>query len=344
MLNSNNTTLPLYPHLTRYQILSIAFTSIMILVGSLGNFINIFMIYKTPSLHSYNNILIAHLAVVDFLQVTLTMPMGIVNSFLLENSYAMCQAFAFILNCLIMESIAATAAISVDRFFAVAYPYHYAVKMNIKYIVIFIILTWSVMVILATIPLLGLQRYGLGEYTFVADSLQCWFDFQYREKNIGAFIFSLTYITLIIFIISICYLAIFYVACHKGIADIPIVGYTSLVRSIRTTALIVGSNMLCFIPVMLVSSISFITQRDVPVGLAMTAYLASLLNSSLNPLIYAVTNRILRRKIKQQLCYCFNWLQTSQPAVRLQRTTKIGPAVNLIRSGQSSTTALNQLQ
>lgn len=342
MLNSNNTTSSLYTNLKGNQILSITFTSIIILIGSLGNFMNIFFIYKTPSLHSYNNILIAHLAAVDFLQVTLTLPMAIINSFLLSsNPHALCQAFAFILNLLITVSMAATAAISVDRCFAVVYPYLYSAKMKIKYIVIFVISTWFVMAILAGIPLFGLQRYGLGEYTFVADSLQCWFDFQYREKNKIAFIVTLAYVILILLITSISYLTIFYVACHKGITDISANGYASLVRSIRTTALIVGSNILCFIPVVLVSTISFISQRDLPVGLTITGYLMSFLNSAINPVIYAITNVTLRHKIKERLCWSSSWLQDPQAAV-LQRSTKTNPVI-LIRSSQVSNGAINQL-
>ncbi|EDV28594.1 Trace amine-associated receptor 1 [Trichoplax sp. H2] len=302
MANESNTTLLHIP--STYQILSVAFISLIITIGSIGNLVNIYFIYKTPSLHSFNNILIAHLAISDFLQAILTLPMAILNSYLRFNSpIILCRAFAFTLNFLVMVSLAATSAISIDRYFAVIYPYSYSAKMKIKYINIFIVSTWLSAAITSGTPLLGLQRYGLGEYSFIADGLQCWFDFQHHQKNRIAFIATFVYIVAAILVTMTSYLAIFYVACHKGITDVSVVGYASLKRSIRTTALIVGSNLACFIPVLVGASISYFTKRDLPPGLTVAVYLLTFFNPAINPVIYAYTNEILRRKIKQY-CYC----------------------------------------
>ncbi|EDV28593.1 uncharacterized protein TRIADDRAFT_51670 [Trichoplax adhaerens] len=293
--------------------------------GSIGNSINIYFIYKIPSLHSYNNMLIAHLAVADFLQATLTLPMAIANS-LLRHAIppAMCQAFAFILNFLLAIALAATAAISIDRCLAVIYPYQYQAKMKTNYIIMIVIFIWILAAVLAGTPLLGLQRYGLGEYTFIADGLQCWFDFQYRQRSSIIFIILYIYLLLTILTTLVSYLIIFCIAYNKGIADISAVGYASLRRSIRTTALIVGSNFACFIPTLISVSISYFSQRELNPGLTVAAYLLSFCNSAINPLIYAFTNGILRQKIKQHCCcskkrYCLT-------KFGLYRTSKITPS------------------
>ena len=304
MLNHSNATSLMGQNSTRA--FSIAFTSIVILIGAIGNFMNLYFIYKTSLLHSYNNILIGHLAITDFLHVTLTLPMAIGNSFLRSNTpLAMCRAFAFILNFLTMISLATTAAISIDRCLAVIYPYRYSAHMKIRYIIIFIISTWLLMAVIAGIPLFGLQRYGLGEYSFIANGLQCWFDFRNHDKNSVVFAITLIYILLAISATMISYIFIFIIACHKGIADVSIVGYSSLKRSIRTTALIVGSNIICFMPVLVAASISYFSQHNLPAQLTVAAYLFSFCNSAINPVIYASTNAILRCKIKQSwLGYC----------------------------------------
>lgn len=274
-------------------------------MGSIGNLINIYYIYKIPLLHSYNNILIAHLAITDLLQITLTLPLAIVNSFLdNELPIAMCQAFAYILNFLSMISLAATAAISIDRCCIVIYPYSYSANMKTKYVIIFIVSTWLCMAITASLPLLGLQQYGLGEYTYIENDLQCWLDFNDRQSTRLIFFIAFTYILLTISATVISYLIIFYVACHKGIADISVVGYISLRRSIRTTALIIGSNVACFIPALVALSTSYFTQIQLPTSLIIASYLLTYFNSAVNPIIYASTNSIIRRKIKRH-CYYF---------------------------------------
>ena len=305
MLNQSNTS-SFFETSIASQILSITFTSVIIVIGSIGNLMNIYFIYKIPLLHSHNNILIAHLAVTDLLLVTLTLPMAIANSFLDSNiPNAMCQAFAYILNFLIMISLATTVAISIDRCCAVIYPYYYSAHMKFKYVVIFIVSTWICMPTIASLPLLGLQRYGLGEYKYTASDLQCWFDFHDPISTKVVFFIAFIYLLLTISATLISYSIIFYVACHKGFADVSVVGYISLRRSIRTTALIIGSNLTCFIPALVALSTSYFTQKGLPASLIIASYLLTYFNSAVNPIIYASTNSIIRRRIKRQCCYCW---------------------------------------
>ena len=184
----------------------------------------------------------------------------------------------------------------------------YLAKMNSKYIFIFIATTWLLALLLAGIPLLGLQNIGLGEYTSIADGLQCWFDFQYRQRSSVIFTILFIYLLLAILATMVSYFIIFCIACHKGISDISVVGYASLSRSIRTTALIVGSNLICFTPSLVSASISYFTQSELQPSLTTAAYLLSFCNSAINPIIYSLTNGILRRKIKNHCCcLCHRW-------------------------------------
>lgn len=217
----------------------------------------------------------------------------------------MCQAFAFIFNFLITISLAATAAISIDRCLAVIYPYRYSANMKIKYIIIYIVSTWIFLAMLTGLPLLGLQEYGLGEYTFITNNLQCWLDLQQPKKNQIAFIIVFVYLMATILATLTSYVIVFFIACSKGITDVSIVGYISLRRSIRTTALIVGSNLACFIPAIVSITLSFFTQEDLPIPLSMTSSLLMYFNSALNPVIYALTNAILRRKLQKYCCCKF---------------------------------------
>ena len=304
------------------NILPVTITSFIIVIGTIGNFMIIYFIYKIPALHSYNNILIAHLAVADFLQVTLVLPMAIANSLLRpEIPPSLCQAFAYIFSFLITISLAATAAISIDRCLAVIYPYRYSASMKIKYIIIYIVLTWLLLAIQASIPLLGLQQYGFGEYKPISNNLQCWLDLQQPEKNRIAFIFVFTYLVVTISAIVISYAIIFFIACNKGITDVSIVGYVSLKRSIRTTALIVGSNLVCFMPGLIAITLSYFHQDDLPPPLSMTSSLLMYLNPAINPIIYTLTNAILRKKIKKYWgCkFCTRNLQNiiSKPSVKI---------------------------
>ena len=279
-------------------IVTLSYLALIIAMSITCNIINLIMIYKTTLLHNRNNILIAHLAIVDLLTAVTVLPLAISYT-LLRNQMPpwTCQTFAFLSQFLDSISVFNTLAISIDRCIAVTSPYYYSQYWTVKILKYEIVILWVMPILICIWPLLKITDLPLGQFEYLPRAAQCWINFRQNYN----FISSLTIITVMtstFFIIILCYIIIFIVAYGKNIRNPP--NIRNLKKSIRTTTLIVGANIVCWLPILITSWLSFTQpQRNYPANIDKISLMLCYSHTAFNPVIYSITNRILRNKLKR---------------------------------------------
>ncbi|RDD37062.1 Beta-4C adrenergic receptor [Trichoplax sp. H2] len=276
------------------EIISLLFLSTIAIVGNLFNLI---VIYKSPLLRSLDNILLIALLITGFSTGLILIPLILLVK--LTGNHVLCQIQGFAITLLNCCSLTLTVALSVDRCHAVINPFSYLRQSNkAKYtIIILSIILFSSMI--SIFPILGLERFGLGKY--ILGSI-CWCSLVIDQTNVIILTFLVSAMIIHILIIIFCYIILFAIAYQKGHQDLS--GSFGIKTPLRTVILIVGMNMICWIP-MIVVLLHGIFQYNHGSTNATLPYWRIAANISfflldayiaVNPIIYLTTNSILRKK------------------------------------------------
>ncbi|RDD36639.1 Adenosine receptor A2b [Trichoplax sp. H2] len=274
-------------------IISISLSLLISLLAIFSNLFNLIIIYRSPILHDTNNLLLFHLSIIDFLNGLIVVPVSVLTSIIDYSGLQLCKLQGFVLFVLYDASLAATSAISIDRCTTVVNPYGYDSNISKRKCMLTSIYIWSLPFIIATLPLLGLERYGLGKYNLL---LFCGISFEFYDDNYLVYWIMMTFIAAAIVIILCSYSIIFKVAFQKSLQNQA--HNNKLKKSIRTTALIVGSSLICWLPYTIYGVQSYIFRRSVvnytPSTFKVIAVMLILINAAINPLIYGITNSTIR--------------------------------------------------
>ncbi|RDD36637.1 Adenosine receptor A2b [Trichoplax sp. H2] len=264
------------------------------------NLFNLITLYRNPILHNMNNLLIGNLALVDFLNGLIVLPLIILTSLIGYPGHFICQLQGFFVLMLYLASLSSTSAISVDRFYAVIKPFRYSSIITPKKCIIITLYIWLIPLIFGITPTLGLQKYGLGRYFLL---YFCAISFEKFQENYLIHALLMFYIIIIMFVIMLSYGIMFYVAYRKSVQDLT--ANSTLRRSIRTTVLLVGTNIICWLPWLAYSVDSYQTRNifnlDKPTYLNIVSLLLVFSNTAMNPVIYSLTNSQLRAKLRKIL-------------------------------------------
>ena len=301
---SDNHSIESLNYLSKTQLrIQISLLCLIVLFSVIGNLFNLCVIFRTPSLRAINNSILINLCIADFLTGAIALPCLIITS-LIQKSGSLCQVPGFIITFFNGISLVMSAAVSVDRYNAVANPYKYLAHLQISRYTIVIISLWMIPIPFATLPVLQLQSYGFGEYRQYG---LCWLSVSSRSNNYIIVAALAAGLNAVIITIVSCYTIIFYIAYHKSNANTALMGYGTIKKSVRTTFLIVGTNVLCWFPVAitcLISAIHYIAYSKtytVSNSLEVAILILSYSNVAINPFLYAFTNSILRTKLKKTL-------------------------------------------
>ena len=163
----------------RWQILSVLV--LINLCAVVGNVTVIATIVRSARMRSsYNNLFVVHLCVVDLLGACCLVP--VMEAVFVLNAWpfgdAFCQFHAFLSNALIGASILSTCVISIDRYYTLRAPMHYAVNVTNERIAAVIFLLWSVTIAVALVPL-----FGVNPYAFQPQKLQC--SYTWADESAG---------------------------------------------------------------------------------------------------------------------------------------------------------------
>jgi hypothetical protein len=291
--------------------LLIAITSFTILVGflaAIGNSLVLFSIYKRPSLRSTHIFFIGSLAVADLSVGLITMPVyasgALTWPFLLKNDY-----FEMVLDFLIFQTLSASSlslcAVSYDRFLAITSPMIYTSFMTRKKIGWAITLIWIISVI-------------IGCCSFVVTG------YAIRPTIYLAVVFVSFLIPFVM--IAYFYYGIFKVARHQA-RQISIQDHVSSTsgnsrsdepseerRNVKrehkaaiTIAIVIGTFAVCWLPNLVIGVVHFAVSRYNHCEAEKTEQFwlitipFALINSAINPTIYAARNEEFRKAFRQLL-------------------------------------------
>ncbi|KAL9974885.1 hypothetical protein ACROYT_G011984 [Oculina patagonica] len=321
-ISANQTTTPAparpNPCLQETQrdfILQTAFLILIMVVTFLGNFMVCLIVYLHRRLRTVTNYFIVSLAVSDLLISVLSVPFRIHQT--LHNG-AFCLASELCWTWLLTDltcacaSICNLAAISVDRYIAIVHPFRYHSLMTTRTGSVIIAIVWTYSVVWAALASFNWTDFG--EQHFFTE-------FECRKTDRIFYTVATTmdfYVPLLVVLVM--YGLVFRVAMNqaRAVASLqPMSGSTrdgrgrrfsinivKEVKAAKTLAIVIGAFVVCWFPFFTCLLISLWriellrpprVSEETLKGLRGTfMYVLPTINSTLNPIIYALFNRDFR--------------------------------------------------
>ena len=263
----------------------------------LGNITLLLVIIKSRKLHEPTYYLVANLAASDLIFAVIFGPINAASGFLESWIYGdvFCKIYSYVTYTLAMQSLITMAFISIDRYCAICKPLHYHSLITKKKCLIFVIYSWIHALLVTSPPL-----YGWNEYTYFPHLALCQLNWAADPY------FALLWLGLTTFvpcsgIITLCNVAIYKKA--QTIQAVPHKNVTVRINKFKTE--LKKAKML--IAVLLVFAITYITVRftvgfygytDILKKLEYISMLTYTKANFINPFIYGVMNRELRKEVK----------------------------------------------
>ena len=132
----------------------------IVFIGSVGNFLTLFVIIRYRPLHDVTGMFLANLAVADLLQSTLGMPLIASSAF--ENEWVfgdtLCIISGVTNSLFCITSMLTLAAVSLDRCLAIVYPLNHHTLLTIHRARLVLIYIWAHALLVALLPAFGWSR------------------------------------------------------------------------------------------------------------------------------------------------------------------------------------------
>ncbi|XP_028030977.1 opsin, ultraviolet-sensitive-like [Bombyx mandarina] len=292
-----------------------AFYIMMTTVGSTGNALVMFMYFRCRSLRTPGNILVANLALSDFMMLAKT-PIFIFNSFNLGPALGKtgCVIYGFVGGLTGTTSIAILTAISLDRYWAVVRPLEPLRALTAIRARLMAIAAWIYATLFAIIPALDI---GYGRYVPEGFLTSCSFDYLTEELPPRYFIFVFFCAAWLapFCTISYCYISIFrVVVCSRNIttknqeqrlSTRHVKERTKRKAEIKLAFLVIVVIALFFIswtPYAIVALLGIFGKKDLIKPLtSMIPALFCKTAACINPFIYIITHPKFRKEFKRML-------------------------------------------
>lgn len=261
------------------------------------NGFNLFATYRSPSLQTFSNVYLTAITVTDCLTGLLVLPFLIAMVWL-GSEPGICQIQGVLISIFNGASFILTVAVSVERCHAVVDPFKFIRRATRRKYTIVITFSYCASIGLAITPLLGLEKYGLGRYHQIST---CWLSFRVDKTNRiinTIYAFGIAGATLTILL---CYIILFFIAYAKSAIN---TSHRSIRTSLRTIILIVGTNVVCWMPFTITMAMGVIkywmniNNRSISSTLAQIILILTYCNVGINPIIYISTNSILRKQFR----------------------------------------------
>ncbi|XP_073672864.1 trace amine-associated receptor 1-like [Garra rufa] len=282
------------PERSVYVILYVAAAAVSLLTVC-GNLLVIISVSHFKQLHTPANILILSLAVSDLLVGVFVMPFHL--SWLIESCWisgaVMCSVFNFVTFQATSVSVHTVALIAVDRFLALNSPFVYSEKISPTVICIATLINWLFSLVYNFTLL-----YVNGNFTDATCPGECLYIIDEVSSLIDLIVVFLMPCTLII----VLYTHVFVIA-KKHATAIRALQVKNRVsdKSERKAALALGVLvfvfLLCLLPYYIFSLTNFLRDDSFP-NVINSVLILFYLNSSINPLIYALLYPWFKKSVK----------------------------------------------
>lgn len=305
----------------------------------------ILTVYLNRRLRTICNFFIISLGVADALIVTMVMPVNIsqlMGTFRFQ-SVAHCR-FVVTVSLLSLSAVALNlCTVSMERFFAIAYPFKYEAFTTTKTTAGVIGGVWLYSLLAALLPIMGWrsQPIEIKGNGCVSENQESYTLFM----TIGSF-----FIPAIIMVSS--NLIVYRIATNHAkrvIRVVPVVGPRADLlrknfRAAKRISLIVGAFLVCWVPHMVVLVVGmYIGHRNVPLTVYPVTLSLRYSCSAVNPCLFCFTNRELRKTLKKRVKKSMG----KRPETSHSGTSDPGMAMLRRRStfgGMSQTTEISNQQ
>ncbi|EDO36610.1 predicted protein, partial [Nematostella vectensis] len=289
-----------------------AFQIFILLVTFYGNFMVVLAVVLFHRMRTITNYFVVSLAVSDLLVATLSLPFRIHQT---THNTAWCLGLEACVAWIVVDIICCGASIwnlamiSVDRFIAIVMPFRYHALMTPMTGVCLIGAVWILSMGMGMLSLINWTELGSPHFHI---EVQCRkFDpVYYTVVSVVGFFLPL-------FIVLLMYGQVFVVAMNQARAVAALqtdskrrgrrssINLVKEVKAAKILAIVVGCFVVCWFPFFVLTLVSLwephalskeTISKDTARGITLTfVYVLPVLNSTLNPIIYALFNRDFRR-------------------------------------------------
>ena len=295
-----------------------AFLIIILVVTFLGNFLVCVSVVVYRRLRTVTNFFVISLAASDLLISLLSLPFRIdqtLHNFMWCSSMAMCQTWYIVDFLSTIASVWNLVLISIDRFMAIVHPFHYHTYITKRNAGVLFALVWLNAAVWAFTSLLNWTNPGQQTY-FTNRGCQKYDPVYYTAMSAAQFFLPLL-------IIIVMYGNVFRVAMNhaRAVAAQQTGGNRrgrrssiSIIREMKaakTLAIVIGAFNVCWLPFFVIVLIAYWStaiqsfSTNYPAAWKAVYFIFTFilptLNSTLNPIIYAVFNRDFRAAFKKLL-------------------------------------------
>lgn len=169
-------------------------------IGTLGNIIAIFILFRSAKTHKWKTFycLVLALTITDLVGILATAPVVLLvyaNSIQFRGGQPACDYLAFMMVFAGFATICIVTSMSFDRFLAVWFPYSYNTTVTRRRVVVTLLCIWSLAIVLGCLPI-----FGLGHNITQYPGTWCFFNF--HSTLIMDSVFAILYASLGIGIIA----------------------------------------------------------------------------------------------------------------------------------------------
>ena len=270
--------------------ISVVLYSIIAVGGSLGNTLVLLVIGRTPNLKTACGVLISNLALADLLVTAVAIP--IVISLIIPGSVPVCSlnesmlAAIIVGRCSCAASLLILAAMSIDRCWAICYPFHHKIQMTSSKLKTVLLFIWHASLILPILEVV-FQRENLSDSVLVVKQLQ----------RLGVLIcyFAIVTSAMVTFIIVRCSSSKIANLNNEGSRNRTLAGLRERNKQVaKTIASVVVAFSICWVPIIYIGA-RFIDNYSV---LHFWGVLPGFANSAVNPCIYFYRQKSYRQAFK----------------------------------------------
>lgn len=309
---SNNTNI-----ITTVDIVFASLYSFIVFFGVLGNVIIITIVRKTPSMHTTTNFLLTNLAVADL--ISLLFCPGFYDFALKSVSLSqpigdfVCKIFVgnAVLSITILESIFMLVVVAVERYVALVKPFQTNSRLRKENVSFAIAATWT-LATLVCIPGILSNNYDKRAEKYPCNRPWTLNNLEGLKKAYIS-VFCLVFMIVPAVVILFCYLRIFYGVYFLGDIYRERTGDVEEKKSrkhlLKLLASLVAAFVICCMPfavfflyVSFVSQVTIIENFDTLHLIHKTVRFLLILNSFVNPLLYAAQSPNYRQGFKRLFC------------------------------------------
>ena len=277
------------------------FLAVINVAAFFGNLSVSYAVYRNQRLRTLANMFIVALAVSDILLSVGSMPFSVATlacgEWIFDTNFCRFQGFAMFTFALV--SLHTMGVIAVSRYFCVVKPAKYVSIFNKRRVSMYIAVVWCVALVGSVPPFL----FENGGYKFQPGKAMCMYTF-YTNIAYTAFI-ECVYIATPLTLIAICYAKVFYtvlrsnqVFSHKNNPE-QLRANVEEARVTKTLATVMAGFAFCWLPICIMDYIDAASgEPTLPRQAYLTYGFLAYLSSTINPFIYAATNRHFRREYK----------------------------------------------